>query len=306
MKKKLLLSIAAATVLCNSFTVCAAPQYMADGAVFDSEWYLQQYPDVATWSLGTSADALYQHYTLCGANEGRLPYDPSKTLDPTSILPYQGTQATTPQTQQPAATSQTQSNNAQKIMAEENETYQFPSIHSEKYNYLENIVDISYYKTSKEDIIDSIKEGYFPQSLSSYTLPGYEWKQINVEGTVNSDAKPLNLANMGDILDVHHNFMYGINIDGAVDNSVTKIKEDIGDWYTYEAKFTLNQDGVDYPECKLFAYAGGGVNERFMTNFYVLIPENYKGVLSLGYQGAKLENDKTIVNEASPMILFRF
>lgn len=304
MKKKLLLSIAAATVLCNSFTVCAAPQYMADGAVFDSEWYLQQYPDVATWSLGTSADALYQHYTLHGANEGRLPYDPSKTLDPTSILPYQGTQATTPQTQQPAATSQTQSNNAQKIMAEENETYQFPSIHSEKYNYLENIVDISYYKTSKEDIIDSIKEDYFPQSLFSYTLPGYEWKQINIEGTVNSNAKPLNPANMGDILNIHHDFLLYQLIDGA--DSVTWIKEDVGDWYTYRAKFTLNQDGVDYPECKLFEYAGGGANERFMKDFYVLIPENYKGVLSLGYQGAKLENDKTIVNEASPIILFRF
>lgn len=91
MKKKLLLSMAAAMVLSSSLTVCAAPQYMADGAVFDPEWYLEQNTDVASgWSLGTSADAIYQHYTMHGASEGRKPFNEA-TLDMAGILPYQGT-----------------------------------------------------------------------------------------------------------------------------------------------------------------------------------------------------------------------
>lgn len=90
-------------ILGSSVTVYAVPQYMADGTVFDPEWYLGQNPDVAAWPLGTSADALYQHYTLCGAQEGRKPYDESK-LDMANILPYQGTGAATPQ--QPTDTTQ--------------------------------------------------------------------------------------------------------------------------------------------------------------------------------------------------------
>ncbi len=86
MKKKLLLSVAAATILSSSISVCAAPQYMADGAVFDPEWYLEQNPDVAGWALGTSADALYQHYLLHGANEHRAPYD-AAAFNPDPVLP---------------------------------------------------------------------------------------------------------------------------------------------------------------------------------------------------------------------------
>lgn len=93
MKKKLLLSMAAAMVLSSSMTVCATPQYMDDGAVFDPEWYLEQNPDVASaWSQGTSADAVYMHYTMYGAGEGRKPYN-AAALDTAGILPYLGMNA---------------------------------------------------------------------------------------------------------------------------------------------------------------------------------------------------------------------
>lgn len=93
MKKRVWIPVAAAMVLSSSLTVCAAPQYMADGAVFDPEWYLEQNPDVAAgWFPGISADALYEHYTMHGANEGRKPYDEA-ALDLTKILPYQGADA---------------------------------------------------------------------------------------------------------------------------------------------------------------------------------------------------------------------
>lgn len=90
MKKRLWIPVVMAAFLSSSLTVCAAPQYMADGAVFDPEWYLEQNPDVAAgWFPGTSVDALYGHYTMYGANEGRKPYNEA-TLDLSAILPYQG------------------------------------------------------------------------------------------------------------------------------------------------------------------------------------------------------------------------
>lgn len=67
MKKKLILALAAATVLSSGITVCAALQYMEDGAIFDPEWYLEQNPDVAeTWDLGTSPEAFYKHSNGAG------------------------------------------------------------------------------------------------------------------------------------------------------------------------------------------------------------------------------------------------
>lgn len=73
MKKRfislLLLGILA---MASSITVCAAPQTMADGTVFDAEFYAQTYPDVAAAVGTTDADVLYQHYIVFGKAEGRL------------------------------------------------------------------------------------------------------------------------------------------------------------------------------------------------------------------------------------------
>ena len=82
--KKLLISIAACltAVLCYSQTALAAPQQMADGNIFDAEFYAAAYPDVAA-VFGTDANMLYMHYTLCGAAEGRLPY--AQTAGQTSV-----------------------------------------------------------------------------------------------------------------------------------------------------------------------------------------------------------------------------
>lgn len=54
-------------------TAFAAPQKMSDGQVFDPEFYAASYPDVVA-AMGSDANALYQHYVLCGKMEGRLPY----------------------------------------------------------------------------------------------------------------------------------------------------------------------------------------------------------------------------------------
>ena len=76
--RKIILSIAAcfASVLIYSQTAFAAPQQMADGNIFDAEFYAAAYPDVVA-VFGTDANMLYMHYVLAGAAEGRLPYDPA-------------------------------------------------------------------------------------------------------------------------------------------------------------------------------------------------------------------------------------
>ncbi|MCR5128921.1 MAG: hypothetical protein K6B69_12565 [Lachnospiraceae bacterium] len=67
------MGIAAAFVIANPMTTCAAPETMPDGGVFDAEYYAQQNPDVVA-VVGTDTEALYQHYILCGKQEGRQPY----------------------------------------------------------------------------------------------------------------------------------------------------------------------------------------------------------------------------------------
>jgi len=54
----------------------AAPATMADGTVFDAEFYASSYPDVVA-VFGTNPDLLYLHYALCGKAEGRLAVSPS-------------------------------------------------------------------------------------------------------------------------------------------------------------------------------------------------------------------------------------
>lgn len=54
-----------------SMTVCANPEVIPDGTIFDAEYYAQAYPDV-TSALGTAPDILYQRYAQYGKSEGRL------------------------------------------------------------------------------------------------------------------------------------------------------------------------------------------------------------------------------------------
>ncbi|MBR1471331.1 MAG: hypothetical protein IJ600_06780 [Lachnospiraceae bacterium] len=73
-QKLLAVFATALTVLAgNVMPAFAAPQTMADGGIFDAEYYAAQNPDVVA-VLGTDANLLYQHYLLAGKAEGRLPY----------------------------------------------------------------------------------------------------------------------------------------------------------------------------------------------------------------------------------------
>lgn len=75
MRKKIAaLFMAVITVAGSSTSVYAAPVRMADGTVFDAEYYAQNNPDVVA-VLGTDATVLYQHYQNYGKAEGRKAYD---------------------------------------------------------------------------------------------------------------------------------------------------------------------------------------------------------------------------------------
>ncbi len=73
MKKTVVTMIAVTMALSSSLTTFAAPETMADGSVFDAEYYAQNNPDIAA-VYGTDKDTLFQHYTLYGKAEGRQAY----------------------------------------------------------------------------------------------------------------------------------------------------------------------------------------------------------------------------------------
>lgn len=75
MKRSIVTALAAALFLNCGVLAYAAPKAMADGAVFDAEYYAQNNPDVVQ-AFGLDENALYQHYVTYGMAEGRLPYAP--------------------------------------------------------------------------------------------------------------------------------------------------------------------------------------------------------------------------------------
>ena len=72
--RKLAAAFAVIGALCagGSMTALAMPEQMPDGGVFDAEYYAEENPDVVA-AVGSGKDVLYQHYTLAGKAEGRLP-----------------------------------------------------------------------------------------------------------------------------------------------------------------------------------------------------------------------------------------
>ena len=89
MKKKVMAAVLMmGIVIGSSLTVCAAPEVMADGTIFDAEYYARMYPDVAA-VIGTDADALYQHYVNFGKAEGRQAASSQRLTDQDVMNSYQ-------------------------------------------------------------------------------------------------------------------------------------------------------------------------------------------------------------------------
>ena len=76
-------SVLALVIAAPAVQTVAAPVKMADGNLFDAQYYAANNPDVVS-VFGTSSDMLYLHYSLAGKAEGRLPYAPGAAVAPTS------------------------------------------------------------------------------------------------------------------------------------------------------------------------------------------------------------------------------
>lgn len=73
MRKTVCMVMAVTIALISSVTAFAAPETMADGTIFDAEYYAQNNPDIAA-IYGTDKESLFQHYTMYGKAEGRQAY----------------------------------------------------------------------------------------------------------------------------------------------------------------------------------------------------------------------------------------
>jgi hypothetical protein len=77
--KKFIIALASALAIVLGFSgmhAQAAPTKMADGTLFDAEWYAAAYPDVVA-AFCNDPGVLYAHYVYFGKAEGRLPYAPT-------------------------------------------------------------------------------------------------------------------------------------------------------------------------------------------------------------------------------------
>lgn len=75
-RKLLIVMMAISAMFAQGITVCAAPERMPDGTIFDADYYAATYPDVAA-AVGTDSGALYQHYVNFGKAEGRSATNPA-------------------------------------------------------------------------------------------------------------------------------------------------------------------------------------------------------------------------------------
>ena len=273
MKKKVMAAVLMMSMVAgSSLTVCAAPETMADGTVFDAEYYAQMYPDVVA-ALGTSADAMYQHYVTFGRSEGRLAYNGD----------------------QPLSVETTQTANQPQIIGIQGvvgATYQLPTW---------GMCDDRHYPERDKVILGTIntepvEECYVDDltRLAPYTTEGYEWRFINIRMT--------GVAEEGSALDLWWSQYY---LSHEVDNS--KDWQDAGEEVEYDQKFTVTQDGVDYTECKMakaWGYQCGEVAAQ--DGAYFLLPKGFRGKVYYTVRGAKFDGVDSTVPDDSNAITFVF
>ncbi len=96
MKKKVLAMTAMVLVLSSSMTTFAAPKEVevnGEKFTFDAEYYAQNNPDVVA-ALGSSEEAVLQHYVQYGRAEGRAAYDGDTGAKATSTTTTTATKST--------------------------------------------------------------------------------------------------------------------------------------------------------------------------------------------------------------------
>lgn len=278
------MAVGAAMILSSSLTVCAAPEITSDGIIFDAEWYLEKYPDLSNLEKGTSKEALYEHYLNYGIIEERIPCDlesPEVAALMQSLtnvpIPKQETEVAAPQIIL-IRDDGWQLTTDDTVFAVEGTTYQMPA----RSTYEEKMTAGVRFQRIQEDSIDEAVR----EVLKPYELSGYEWKVVHAV----FDPDPA----------VPSSVKYGINpytevyVDGSNNwtrpVSLTVLgKYSEGTQCHVEANFSVIQNGVEYPEC--IVICSDNILDKYNNytkKFYVLVPKNYTGNISILVGGSGL------------------
>ena len=301
MRKKIAMALlTAAFCAVSSMTAFAMPEQMPDGGVFDAEYYAEENPDVVA-VMGNGKDALYQHYTLAGKNEGRLPgvafdaeYYAANNPDVAAVL---GT--------------------------EEDVLYQHYRLCGKSEGRLPSApgTALKPLKSSAQTTPATPANpaaqpqaggipGTFGETYIITTAAGFEdCKMIQAPVTV----KMVDGIVFGGVIDVPSGYRAryayiisewmtekeGVYVaskwsEGAMcpayfyDFEVERSENWTDDW-----KFTVTQDGVVYPECM-----AGGSSDITDVCAYVILPQNYDGTVLLKVYASKPdENSKPVKDE---------
>ena len=106
--KKIFLTVILTTafIATSCMTVCAEAHVMADGEIFDAQYYAQNNPDVVT-AIGTDENMLYFHYKFYGKAEGRQPHGIVGNAGSDNSVPVTAEEAQEIEEAQPQQSSQT-------------------------------------------------------------------------------------------------------------------------------------------------------------------------------------------------------
>lgn len=273
-KKAMAVVLMMSMVIGSSLTVCAAPEIMPDGAIFDAEYYAQMYPDVVA-ALGTSADAMYQHYVTFGQYEGRQAYDGETPIPDTEV-------STTIQTE-----NQPQILGVQGVIGGSYELLTLGAFDSYGGEGEDQMITAKIVATLDTETFSADME-----RLAPYTTEGYEWRFIHYTtiGTFNDIGRWWAL------------YYSDYDVENSRDWQV------MADDTEYTRKFTVTQDGVDYTECKVAdtLYGGMAGEVAAMDGVYFLLPKGYRGKVYFTIKGAKPDGADTTVPDDSNAITFVF
>lgn len=267
MKRKAILSMVTAVCLSSSITAFAAPETMPDGAVFDAEYYAQNNPDVVA-ELGTGRDAMYQHFTIFGKNEGRLPFAPGTQIPTASQM-----EKPSEDNEEPPI---------EGVLGTYGADYTVNSWGTfESYAGVPGTDGMK--KMTVRSEIDNDMLEFDMQELAPYTVAGYEWRPIHavIGGEFNEIGR------------WWPEYNYRFWAEDSDNWEQVGIPEDI-----YMYRFQITQDGKDYTECRFASMGGAQVGEvHTLRRAYFLVPKNYTGKLGFIVRGMKSTAEGLVVDE---------
>jgi hypothetical protein len=233
----------------HGYTSMAAPVAVEGGGVFDAEYYAENNADVVA-AVGTDFSALWQHYTLFGVNEGRLPF--AVGTDWEYVLangPFQSLSnsqtVTTTTTTEKVATEDTTTTTSTDVSTDE----------------------VAYAQTGVAYPISLIQSGYDDKNNN------YEWVDENVVNNTSvvytEGVSSLRNAPAG------YEWRYGKLIFAETDYSYTRYYDGqlnfVGDYYySFVLNDTANRESIDVNDLMQY-FVSGDEEWEWEDGYYSLV-----------------------------------